>query len=105
MKYREEVGQLLRQLPGLPDADFVEVQSTKRQVRIFKRGDSFCVNVTTPKEKVNIRLPIETIERLVETFDDPSLNVGDLIACFEWQKSGDLVFVKTNSEEVRISIW
>jgi hypothetical protein len=104
-KYREEIGQLLRLLPGLPDADFVEVQSAKEQVRIFKRGDSFCVQVRGLNEQVDARLPIETIERLALSFDDPSPDLGDLFASLKGQSAGDLVYVKTNNEEVRISIW
>ena len=104
-KYREEVGQLLRLLPGLPDAEFVEVQSAKQQIRIFKRGDSFCVQVSGPDEKVNLRLPIETIERLAEIFDDSSPDLGDLFASLKGQSAGDLIYVRTNTEEVRISIW
>ncbi|MFN8009349.1 MAG: hypothetical protein U0V70_20435 [Terriglobia bacterium] len=104
-KYREEFGEILRQLPGLPDANFVEVQNSKEQVRIFKQGDSFCVQVTTPDEKVNIRLPVETVARLAETFDDPAPDLGDFIASLKGGSAGDLVYVKTNNEEVRISIW
>lgn len=104
-KYREEIGQILHLLPGLPDADFVEVQSKKEQVRIFKRGDSFCIQVTSPTEQVNARLPIETIERLADAFDDPSPDLGDFFASLKGQSAGDLVHVKTNTEEVRISIW
>jgi hypothetical protein len=104
-KYREEVAELLRQLPGLPDADFVEVHSEKEQIRIFKRGDSFGILITTPDEKVNVRLPLATIESLVETFDNPNPTAGDFFACLKGQSPGDLVYVKTNTEEVRISIW
>ena len=104
-KYREEIGKILHLLPGLPDADFVEVQSTKQQIRVFKRGDSFCVQVTGPDEQVNARVPIETIERLADVFDDPSPDLGDFFASLKGQSAGDLVYVKSNTEEVRISIW
>jgi hypothetical protein len=104
-KYREEIGQILHLLPGLPDADFVEVQSAKEHVRIFKRGDSFCVQVNGPDEQVNARLPIETIERLAEAFDEPSPDLGDFFASLKGQSAGDLIYVKSNTEEVKISIW
>jgi hypothetical protein len=104
-KYREEIGQILHLLPGQPDADFVEVKSAKEQVRIFKRGDSFCIQVTNPNEQVNARLPIETIERLADAFDDPNPDLGDFFASLKGQSAGDLIYVKTNTEEVRISIW
>ncbi|MCI0419861.1 MAG: hypothetical protein L0387_17070 [Acidobacteria bacterium] len=104
-QYREAAADILQQLPGLPDADFVEVRSGREQVRIFKRDDFLFVQVEAPKEKVNIRLPIHTVERLVEVLSDPHASVGALLACLEWQSAGDLVHVKTENEEIRISLW
>ena len=104
-EYREAAAEILGQLPGLPDADFVEVRKGREQVRIFKRSNFLHVQVDTPTEKVNVRLPIQTVERLVEVLGDPHASVGDLIACLEWQSAGDLVYVKTRNEEVRISLW
>lgn len=104
-QYREAAAEILRQLPGLPDAEFVEVRRSREHVRIFKRADSLHIQVDTPKEKVNVRLPIQTVERLVEVLSDPSASMGDLFACLEWQSAGDLVYVKTDREEIRISLW
>jgi hypothetical protein len=50
-------------------------------------------------------LPIQTVERLVEVLSDSNASVGDLFACLEWQSAGDLVYVKTENEEIRISLW
>ena len=104
-QYREAAIEILRQLPGLPDADFVEVSKAQEHVRIFKRADSLYVQVDNPNEKVSIRLPIHTVERLIVALENPNPNLGDLVACLEWQPSGDLVHIKTENEEVRISIW
>jgi len=104
-QYREAAAEILRQLPGLPDAEFVEVRSGRDHVRIFKRADFLHIQVDNPTEKVNVRLPIQTIERLAEVMSDPNASVGDLFACLEWQSAGDLIYVKTQNEEVRISLW
>jgi hypothetical protein len=104
-QYREAAAEILGQLPGLPDADFVEVRSRGDHVRIFKRADFLYIQVDNPREKVNVRLPIHTVERLVEALSNPNVSVGDLLACLEWQSAGDLVYVKTEDEEVRISLW
>ena len=45
-------------------------------------------------EKVNVRLPIQTIERLAEVLSDPNASVGDLFRVLEWQSAGDLIYVK-----------
>jgi hypothetical protein len=104
-QYREAAAEILRQLPGLPDAEFVEVRSQRDQVSIFKRADFLHIQVDTPNEKVNVRLPIQTVERLADALSDPNASVGDLFACLEWQSAGDLVYVKTRDEEIRISLW
>jgi hypothetical protein len=104
-QHREAAAEILRQLPGLPDADLVQVDSGKEHVRILKRGDVLLVQVDSPTEKVNIRLPIQTAERLAEVLENPNASVGDFFACLQWQSAGDLVHVKTDKEEVRISLW
>jgi len=104
-QHREAAAEILRQLPGLPDADFVEVRSGREHVRIFKRADFLHIQVETPKEKVNVRMPIQSVERLVDVLDSSDPTVGDLLACLEWQSAGDLVYVKTDNEEIRISLW
>lgn len=104
-QHREAVTELLKHVPGLPDADLVEVRRGQDHVRIFKRDDFLCVQVDTPNEKVNVRLPVQTIERLIEALNDPNATVGDVFACLEWQSAGELVYVKTDNEEIRISLW
>ena len=104
-QYREAAAEILRQLPGLPDAEFVEVRNRRDHVRIFKRADFLHIQVDNSTDKVNVRLPIQTVERLVEVLSDPSASVGDLFACLEWQSAGDLIHVKTRNEEIRISLW
>ena len=104
-QHRDAVAEILHQLPGLPDADLVEVKTDKEHVRIFKRADSLFIQVDTPDEKVNVRLPLEAVERLAQALERPNASVGDLFACLEWQSAGDLVQVRTDKEEVSISLW
>ena len=104
-QYREAAAEILRQLPNLPDAEFVEVRNRRDHVRIFKRADFLHIQVDNSTDKVNVRLPIQTVERLVEVLSDPNASVGDLFACLEWQSAGDLIHVKTRNEEIRILLW
>ncbi len=39
------------------------------------------------------------------SFEDPNPDLGDFFASLKGQSAGDLIHVKTNTEEVRISIW
>ncbi len=105
LQHREAAIEILRQLHDLPDADFVEVVSSTEKVKIIKRSNLLCVQVDSPREQVRIRVPLYTLERLIEVTEKFPLDVGDLVACLEWQPAGELVHVKTDTEEVRVSIW
>src|SRR5262245_7388502 len=104
-QHRDAAAEILRQLPGLPDADLVQVDSREEHIRIFKRGDALLMQVDSQREKVNVRLPVQAVEQLAEALEKPNANLGDLIACLDWESSGDVVYVKTDNEEVRISVW
>lgn len=104
-EHRKDIIDIVRQLKEVPDADLVEVTNAKEHVRIFKRADALHVHVETPREQVKVRLPLRSVERLIETLSQSPANVGTLVACLEQQPSGDLVHVKTDREEVRVSIW
>src|SRR5262245_65154540 len=47
LEYREAAVEILSQLKDLPDADLVEVTKPTEHVRIFKRGDSLCIDVSS----------------------------------------------------------
>jgi hypothetical protein len=105
LEYREAVTEILSQLKDLPDADLVEVTKPKEHVRIFKRGNSLCIDVDNANEKVKVRVPLRTAERLLQALNRRNVNIGEVVACLEWQPSGDIVHVQTGQEEVRVSIW
>jgi len=105
LEYREAATEILSQLKNLPDADLVEVTKPKEHVRIFKRGNSLCIDVDSDNEKVKVRVPLRTAERLLQALSHQNVNVGEIVACLEWQPSGDIVHVQTGQEEVRVSIW
>jgi hypothetical protein len=105
LEYREAAAEILSQMKDLPDADLVEVTKPNEHVQIFKRGDSLCVDVNNANEKVKVRVPLRTAEHLLQALSRKNVNVGEVVACLEWQPSGDLVHVQTGQEEVRVSIW
>jgi hypothetical protein len=105
LEYREAAVEILRQMKDLPDADLVEVTKPKEHVRIFKRGDSLCIEVSSANEKVKVRVPLRAAEHLLQALNHQNVNVGEVVACLESQPSGDIVHVQTQEEEVRVSIW
>jgi hypothetical protein len=105
LEFRPAVAEILRQLHDLPDCTLVEVDKRNEKVRISKQGNFLLVIVDDPTDHVRLKIPLETADRLMEAIDKPHPTVGDLVACLEWQPAGDVVYVKSANEEVRISIW
>ena len=105
LEYRSAAAVIIRQFHDLPDCTLVEVDKQNEKVRISKQGDSLVVNVDDRTDHVRLRVPLQMVDRLMEAIDKPHPTVGDIVACLEWQPSGDLLHVRSDREEVRISIW
>ena len=105
LEYREAVTEILSQLKDLPDTDLVEVTRPHEHVRISKRGDSLWIDVKNAQEKVQVRLPLRTAEQFLRAFNHETVNVGEVMASIGSQPAGDIVYVQTGQEEVRVAIW
>lgn len=105
LQYREPLQESMNELLKMPDADLVEVRKAGEHVFVYKRGDYLLLDAHSRGEEVKIRVPIKSLQRLLQAVCEPSSDLGDLIASLELQPSGDLVYVKTKREEVRISVW
>ena len=105
LQYRELLKEGMNEIVKMPDADLVEIHKADEHVRIYKRGNFLLLDANKRDEEVKIRVPIQSFQRLMEAVSEPSSDLGDLIASLELPPSGDLVYVKTKKEEVRISIW
>jgi hypothetical protein len=105
LRYREPLKESLSQLLEMPDADLVEVRKADGHVLIYKRGNYLLVDAYDRGEQVKVRASIKSLQRLLEDLSKPSSDVGDVIAILALQPPGDLVYVKTKKEEVRISLW
>ena len=104
-QYRALLKEGMNELVNMPDADLVEIRKTDEHVLIYKRGDQILIDAYHRDEEVKLRIPIQSLQRLLEAVTEPSSDLGDLIASLELPPSGDVVYVKTKKEEVRISIW
>ena len=105
LQYREPLKESLNQLLEMPDADLVEVRKAGRHVLVYKRGNYLLVDAYDRGEQVKVRAPIKSLQRLLEALSKPSPDIGDLITSLALQPPGDLVYVKTRKEEVRVSVW
>lgn len=105
LQYRDLLREGMNELVNMADADLVEIHKADEHVLIYKRGNYLLLDANNRDEEVKIRIPIQSLQRLLEAVSEPSPDLGDLIASLELPPSGDVVYVKTKREEVRISIW
>lgn len=63
--HKEIIQALSREMVNCPDATFVEVQTSRENVKISKEDDSLIVNVVTPDENVHIEVPISSTDRIL----------------------------------------
>jgi len=104
-QYRDLLKEGMNELVNMPDADLVEIRKADEHVLIYKRGNHLLLDAYNRDDEVKIRVPIQSVQRLLEAISEPSPDLGDLIASLDLPPSGDVVYVKTKREEVRISIW
>jgi len=103
LQYREPLKEGLNQLLAMPDTDIVEVRKADEHVLVYKRGNDLLVDAYDHGEQVKVLVPIQSLQRLLVALSKPAPDLGDLIASLDLR--GDLVYVKTRSEEVRVSVW
>ena len=103
LQYREPLKEVLNQLLVMPDSDLVEVRKAGEYVLVYKRGNYLLMDAYDRGEQVKVRVPIQTLGRLLVALSKPAPDLGDLIASLDLH--GDLVYVKTRREEVRVSVW
>jgi len=105
LQYSKPLKEGLNQLLEVPDADLLEVRKAGEHVLIYKRGNYLLMDAYDRGEQVKVRVPIQSLQRLLEAASKPSPDIGDLIASLDLQGPDDLVYVKTRKEEVRVSVW
>jgi len=105
LQYRELLQEGVNELVNMPDADLVEIRKADEHVLIYKRGNHLLLDAYNRDDEVKIRIPIQSVQRLLKALSEPSPDLGDLIASLELPPSDDVLYVKTKREEVRISIW
>src|SRR5213593_721852 len=66
LQYRELLKEGLNQLLEMPDTDLVEVRKAGEHVLIYKRGNCLLVDANDRGEQVKVRVPIQSLRRLLE---------------------------------------
>jgi hypothetical protein len=94
-------------LRNAKDMDFVTVEADDAKVRIAKSGRFLLANVdpteTGHEQKVQVRVPIEVVDALLDA-PDGELNLKGALQALASVHTGELVTVSDGSSRVRIWI-
>ncbi|MDA1314719.1 MAG: hypothetical protein O2968_15400 [Acidobacteria bacterium] len=95
---------LLKELEDVEEAELVHVEDGDETVLIHKKGDYFEVAVTTPREKVQVRLAMRTLQGVLASFDEGRFDIAAALGAFK-HSSGPMVHVDEPGTEVTLAIW
>lgn len=104
-RYSELGRKLVAELTNAPDGVLVEVEGRNEHVTVEKVGDELEVEVHDGEDDVSVRIPLELVAQVFESYDGKTLQVADVLGALSSVSSTKLVHVKTGDEEVRVWIW
>lgn len=103
--YAHVAEQIIDELLDAPDGVLVEVHDGGEHVLIAKVGDFIEIEVDGDDEEVSLRLPLSVIAEILESYNGEALEAREILAAFSTLSRTELVHVRTEDEEVKISIW
>jgi hypothetical protein len=104
-EHREMAVRLARELAHSPDGRFVEVESRDERVTIDKTDNILVVEVHDGADEVLVRVPVDALVELLESYDGESFQASDLIAAVRRAPGGEWVRVHDGENDVRIWSW
>jgi len=96
---------ICRELREAPDGVLVEVEDRDETVLISKVEDDLQIKVRGPRETVDVTLPLDAVEEIIESFDGKTLQASDVLAALRRVSRTDLVRVEDGKDRVRVWIW
>ncbi|GMR22987.1 MAG: hypothetical protein BMS9Abin37_1375 [Acidobacteriota bacterium] len=103
--YADVAEQIIDELLDAPDGVLVEVHDGGEHVLITKVGDRIEIDVDGEEEEVSVRLPLTVVAEILESYSGEDLEIREVLEALSTLSRTELVHVRTEDEEVRISIW
>jgi hypothetical protein len=98
-------GRALGELRHAPDGVLVEVEDGEETVVVSKIDDRLEVRVRAPGERVDLTLPLSTVQEVLESHDGETFRLEDVLAALRRLERTDLVQVEDGDERVKVWIW
>lgn len=103
--YADAAEEILEELRDGPDGVLVEVHDGADHVLITKIGDEIEISVHGNEEEVSITLPLSVAADVLDSYNGDEIETREVLAALKTVSRSELVHVRTEDEEVRISIW
>jgi hypothetical protein len=96
---------LVDELESIPDTELVRVEDGAQTVSVTKTSDELRVHVTAPDEEVRVRVAIPGVRRVLESMRGGTVQLGALVGALGEVARGDLIYVRSGSDVVKIKVW
>jgi hypothetical protein len=95
----------VEELRDASDGVLVEVEDGQETVVISKVDDRLEIRVRGPRERVDVALPLETVEDILASYDGETLRAKDVVAALRRINDTDLIRVEDGDDRVKVWIW
>jgi hypothetical protein len=102
---REAMLQMVDVIRDCPDGDFVRVETRTENVRIAKEGSDILVLVQTEEENVDIRIPLDFFDEMLQSIDGNKIYTADMASAFATIRHSRFLSVKCPDADVTIWSW
>jgi len=102
---REALRKMVDVLQDCPDGDFVRVVTRSENVRIAKEGGDLLVLVQTEEENVDLRVPLEFFDELLQSIDGNKIYTADMASAFSTIRHSRFLSVRSPDADVTIWSW
>jgi hypothetical protein len=104
-EYSELAEEVLADLHEAPDGLLVEINDSKAQVQIEKRGAELLVEIESDDEDVSMHLPIQLAIEILEGMEGERVELRNVLASISRAPHTELLHLLTDEEEVKVWIW
>jgi hypothetical protein len=88
-----------------PDGELVRVDDGDEHVRVTKAGDALQVRVESPRENVEVNVPLDVARQVLRQARNGHIAPGDLVAALRHARLTRLADVRDGGDHVTITIW
>ncbi|MFN2432230.1 MAG: hypothetical protein ABR599_05335 [Gemmatimonadota bacterium] len=104
-RVRPAAVRFLTELRRISDGELVRVEERGETISVRKLGDELRVDVRDGADHVRVKVPIAGLAEILRRSEGGELELGDALAVLGAASRGDLVYVRSGDDVVKVKIW